>query len=197
MRILSSITAAATLAALSGAAFAHTGSDTGIHHLDGMAQGFLHPFTGMDHLTAMIAIGIWSAMTARRIWAAPLSFAALLLAGALLGANGIQSIYVESMIAVSVLISGLLLATRTSLPTMAGSSLIGVFALFHGMAHGVELSHAQSIGGALAGMVAGTILLHIVGLAIGIFLLRTSTSWSRLIGISVSMLGIGLLSTAL
>ncbi len=197
MRILTSITVAGIFTLLPAIVFAHTGSDAGMHHLNGMMQGSVHPFTGLDHLAAMTTVGIWSAMTARRVWVAPLAFAVLLLTGALLGVGGIQPVVIEPMVAVSLLVIGLLLATRTSLPTIAAGTLVGAFALFHGMAHGTELSHAQSIGGALTGMIAGTILLHVIGLVIGMVLKRVSALWPRLIGLFVSILGIGLLSTSL
>ena len=78
------------IAALPLAAAAHTGADAGLHH--GFMSGFLHPLTGPDHLAAMVAVGLWSALTARRAWPdllwAPLGFALMLLAGAVAGPGG-------------------------------------------------------------------------------------------------------------
>ncbi|HEY0200135.1 MAG TPA: HupE/UreJ family protein, partial [Burkholderiaceae bacterium] len=115
------------LAALPLAASAHIGVDGGTHH--GFLTGFLHPLTGLDHLAAMVAVGLWSALAARRAWpdllAAPLGFAAMLLAGALLGLGGVQLPGVEPMIAASLLALGLLVVTRWHLPPLAAAVLVG------------------------------------------------------------------------
>ena len=129
----------------------------------------MHPFTGLDHLVAMLAVGVWSALAAaqpgwRSLAAAPLSFAALLWIGALLALGGASLPAVEPMIATSLLVLGLLVATRRALPTPAGMALVGGFALFHGAAHGAELAGPA----ALAGMVLATGLLHGAGLLIGL-----------------------------
>ncbi|MFA9439774.1 HupE/UreJ family protein [Uliginosibacterium sp. sgz301328] len=189
-RIGKTLLGAAALA-LPGLALAHTGADGGAHHLAGFGEGLAHPFTGMDHLAAMVAVGIWSAMTARRAWIAPLSFASLVLAGALMGIANVALPAVEPMIAASLLVLGLLVATRASLPAGAGAVLAGGFALFHGLAHGTELTAAHSVAGALAGMVLGTALLHVAGLAIGHAMLRANAWWPRLLGGGVALLGAG------
>ncbi|MGC3961978.1 MAG: HupE/UreJ family protein [Rhodocyclaceae bacterium] len=179
---------------LPGLALAHTGADGGAHHLAGFSEGFAHPFTGMDHLAAMVAVGIWSAMTTRRVWVAPLSFASLLLVGAVMGIAGVALPAVEPMIAASLLVLGLLVATRASLPAGAGALLAGGFALFHGLAHGTELAAAHSVAGALAGMVLGTALLHVTGIAIGHTMMRASAWWPRVLGGGVALLGAGFLA---
>ena len=119
--------ALATLA-LPLAALAHTGADAGLHH--GLVAGFMHPLTGVDHLAAMVAVGLWSALAARRAWPdllwAPLAFAGMLLVGALMGLAGLQLPAVEPMIAASLLVLGLLVATRAHLP--AGVQLPGRWA---------------------------------------------------------------------
>jgi urease accessory protein len=160
----------------------------------GFAAGFLHPFTGVDHLAAMLAVGIWSAMTTRRFWVAPVSFASLLFVGALLGISGVAFPAVEPMIAVSLLVIGLLLAAQAKLPLAAGAGLVGVFAVFHGAAHGAELGASASVGAALAGMVLGTALIHVAGLALGRCLLRRHVLWARAAGGLISIIGIGLLA---
>jgi len=100
------------------AASAHTGVDGGLHH--GLVAGFMHPLTGADHLAAMVAVGVWSALSARRAWPdllwAPLAFAGMLLAGALVGLAGLQLPAGEPMIAASLLVLGLLVAARVHLP---------------------------------------------------------------------------------
>lgn len=174
----------ASLAVLSASAFAHVGADAGSHH--GFLTGFTHPLTGLDHLAAMLAVGMWSAMTSRRSWAAPLSFAALLLVGALMAKSGVAFPAVEPMIAASLLVMGLLLATRQRLPAAAGALLVGGFALFHGAAHGNELAGP----GALAGMVASTALIHLAGLGIGKAMQHRSAALPRWAGTAVAMVGL-------
>jgi urease accessory protein len=159
----------------------------------GFVAGFLHPLTGADHLTAMLAVGIWSAMTTRRIWVAPLSFAGLLLIGALLGLAGLHFPVVEPIIAASLLVLGLLLASQARLPLGAGAILVGLFALFHGAAHGAELGSASPLA-ALVGMVLGTALIHIVGLLLGSLLLARHVLWARLAGGCITIFGVGLLT---
>ncbi len=167
-------------------AFAHVGADAGSHH--GFVSGFVHPITGLDHLAAMLAVGVWSALTTRRLWLAPLSFAALLLGGALLAQAGLALPAIEPMIAASMLVLGLLLAARIQLPEAAGAVLVGGFALFHGAAHGQELAGA----GALVGMVLGTATLHLAGMGIGLGLKRTSAWLPRVAGAAVALLGVNM-----
>ena len=183
------------IAALPLAAAAHTGADAGLHH--GLAAGFLHPLAGPDHLAAMVAVGLWSALTARRAWPdllwAPLGFALMLLAGALLGLAGVQLPAVEPMIAASLLVLGLLVFTQRRLPALAAAALVGVFAVFHGVAHGQELAGESGAALTLAGMLAATVLLHGAGIAIG-WALRHGHRWvPRLAGTAVAIFGIALL----
>ena len=183
------------IAALPLAAAAHTGADAGLHH--GLAAGFLHPLTGPDHLAAMVAVGLWSALTARRAWPdllwAPLGFALMLLAGALVGLAGVQLPAVEPMIAASLLVLGLLVFTQRRLPALAAAALVGVFAVFHGVAHGQELAGESGAALTLAGMLAATVLLHAAGIAIG-WALRHGHRWMpRVAGAAVAIFGIALL----
>jgi urease accessory protein len=177
---------ALALATLSFSASAHVGADAGAHL--GFLTGFLHPITGLDHLAAMLAVGVWSAMTTTRIWTAPLAFALTLLAGALLAQAGIAFPAIEPMIAASMLVVGLLLAARVQLPAVAGAVLVGAFALFHGAAHGQELAGAD----ALLGMVAGTALLHLAGMGLGLALKRQSVWLTRATGALVALFGLNM-----
>lgn len=186
----------ALAAVLPAAAFAHTGVD-GHSHLDFMT-GFLHPLTGMDHLAAMVAVGLWSALAARRagpglLWG-PLGFAGMLLAGALLGLQGVQIPAVEPMIAASLLVTGLLVLTRWHVPGIAAALIVGVFAVFHGLAHGYELAGAPSALATLSGMLAATLLLHLAGLGAG-WALRSANAWlPRAAGAAVAVFGVALLA---
>ena len=100
-------------------AAAHTSGAPHDHGTAAFAAGFTHPFTGLDHLAAMVALGVWSAMTSRRVWLAPLAFAGALLLGALLGLTGLALPAVEPMIAASLLVLGLIVATGRQLPAAA------------------------------------------------------------------------------
>jgi urease accessory protein len=190
--VIGLLTAASTLAV------AHTGNDGAIHHGigDALAAGFTHPFTGLDHLAAMLALGLWSALTTRRVWLAPLAFAGTLLFGALLGFAGMTLPAVEPMIAASLLVLGLLVSTRATLPLMAGVGLAAAFALFHGIAHGQELSGPLGAW-ALAGMVAATMLLHGIGIALGLTMKHGQRWLPRLAGAGIALFGLTLLLPAL
>ena len=200
MRIHRSILTAflAAVAALPLAASAHTGVDGGLHH--GLTTGFLHPLTGADHLAAMVAVGLWSALAARRAWPdllwAPLAFAGMLLVGALMGLAGVQLPAVEPMIAASLLVLGLLVATRVHLPAVVAMAVVGVFAVFHGVAHGHELASEEGAALTLAGMAGATVLLHLAGIAVG-WALRHANAWlPRVAGAAVVVLGASLLAQA-
>ncbi|MGO4396273.1 HupE/UreJ family protein [Variovorax sp. M-6] len=176
-------------------ALAHTGVDAGLHH--GLAAGFLHPLTGADHLAAMVAVGLWSALAARRwldLLAAPAAFALMLLGGALLGMAGVQVPAVESSIAVSLLVLGLLVMTQLHLPASMAGLLVGLFALFHGHAHGRELAGGSDTALALGGMLAASLLLHGSGVGLGVALRRARPWWPRLAGLVVVVCGAALLS---
>lgn len=174
-------------------AFAHVGNDGGSHHVLSFTEGFIHPLTGMDHLVAMILVGIWSAMNTKQWWLAPLAFAGLLLTGALVGMAGVTIPGTELIVAASLLGIGVMVAFQVKLSAITGAVIIGAFAIFHGLAHGAELSHSVA---ALSGMVIATVLLHLVGLGAGYLLAFSATrnGWARLIGGGSSLLGIGLLS---
>jgi urease accessory protein len=177
--------------ATSGAALAHTGGDGGSHHnswMESLSDGLLHPLTGTDHLAAMLAVGIWSAVALRGLWQAPLAFVVMLTVGALAGFGGFEPAGIEPMIAASLLVLGLLIATRQRLALAAAVALVGVFAFFHGLAHGVELAAGERIA-ALAGMVIGTAGLHLTGLGLGHFILKHQHALQRVVGAGVVVLG--------
>jgi urease accessory protein len=192
---LKALFALLTTAAASGSALAHTGVQ--MHQHLGFTAGFLHPFTGLDHLAVMLAIGLWSALIAQRfgremLWG-PLGFANVLLFGAVLGLQGVQIPAVEPMIAATLVASGLLVLTKLPLRGPAAALLAGMFALFHGLAHGYELADNVFAFETLAGMVCATALLHSMGLALG-WSLRGANVWvPRLLGGAIAALGSALL----
>ena len=154
----------ALMAAAPTWALAHTGHDQSA--LTGLTEGFLHPLTGLDHLAAMLAIGVWSAIAVRPVWLAPLAFVLMLALGALLGFAGVHVPAIEPMIAASLLVIGLLMAWRRGMPWTAAAAVASVFAVFHGAAHGSEMAGSPTWS-ALAGMVMGSALLHGAGVLIG------------------------------
>lgn len=156
--------AAALLAVLPSTAFAHPA----VFHTSPFLGGLAHPLSGLDHILAMIAVGLWAAQQggrALRAW--PTVFVGIMLLGGVLGMSGVVLPMIEPAIAASVLVLGLLVATAAALPVWAGAVLVALFALFHGNAHGLE---AVS-GGALAyaaGFTLSTALLHGAGLGAGL-----------------------------
>ncbi|MDQ7989975.1 MAG: HupE/UreJ family protein [Candidatus Dactylopiibacterium sp.] len=196
MRIRHFLGAAALLPML---AAAHVGHEAGHHHDSAFLLGLTHPFTGLDHLAAMLAVGVWSALAFRHaragMLAVPLAFAALLLLGGLLGFAGVSLPAVEPVIAASLLVMGVFVATRLRLPLAAGIAVVGGFALFHGLAHGAELP-AEQAAAALSGMLLGTLILHVLGMLGGHFVLHRHVWLPRLAGGAVALLGAGLLGGA-
>ena len=182
--------------ALSTSASAHTGAEFHIHN--SFLSGLAHPLLGPDHLAAMVAVGLWSALAARSagrdlLWG-PVGFAAMLLAGAVLGLQGMALPAVEPMIAASLLVTGLLVVSRLRVPGLLAALGVGVFAVFHGVAHGVELAGSDSAWQTLAGMLAATVLLHGAGLAAG-WALRQRHAWlARATGAGVAAFGGALLA---
>ena len=181
--------------ALSTVASAHIGVDNHAHL--GFWTGFVHPLTGMDHMAAMLSVGLWTALVARRggselLWG-PLVFVCVLLEGALLGMQGVTLPAVEPMIAASLVMLGLLVLTRLRMPVALGGALVGVFALFHGLAHGSELATSAEANATLAGMVCATLLLHLAGLATGWYLRSTNVWLPRTAGAAVAVFGGALL----
>ena len=177
--------------ALSTYAAAHPGHEVDAHGISFM-DGLLHPLTGLDHLAAMLAVGLWSALSAtsaRRIWLAPVAFAGMLLVGALLGLNGLELPAVEPMIAASLLVMGLLVATRAQLPLAVTAGVVGVFAVFHGIAHGTELAGGGNGFAPLLGMLVATIALHLAGVGLGLALRSHSVWWPRVVGGLTALLG--------
>lgn len=185
---------------LSSMALAHAGP--GVHDhagaaLSSFAQGAGHPLTGMDHLAAMVAVGVWSALSSSRsrsLLAAPAAFAGLLLVGALLAFSGMRLPGIEPMIAASLLVLGLLVASRAALPAPVAAALVGGFALFHGLAHGQELGGHPFAS--MAGMVLSTVVLHAAGIALGLALRRRHAWLPRAAGAGVAAFGMGLLVPA-
>ena len=149
---------------ISGSAQAHSG--TGLP--GGFASGFRHPFSGLDHLLAMVSVGLWGAALGRPlIYLLPVIFPAVMAGGAVAAMVGLRLPPVEIGIAVSVLALGGCVALAVRAPIWAASMIVATFALFHGYAHGRELPSAADPVGYSAGFVLATGLLHVLGIGIG------------------------------
>jgi urease accessory protein len=142
---------------------------TGIGGTAGFAHGFGHPFSGLDHILAMVAAGLYAAhLGGRSIYLVPLAFMAMMAVGGALGIVGIGVPYVETGIALSVIVFGAALAVPFRLSTAAAMCLVGFFALFHGHAHGAEMPvDAAGLEYGL-GFVLATGVLHVIGIGIGL-----------------------------
>lgn len=146
-------------------ALAHEGEGL----VGGFASGFLHPILGWDHVVAMLAVGLWGAfLGAPAIWALPVVFPLVMAVGGALGVLGVPLPMVEAGIAASGVALGLLVLTATRLPLAAAAVIVGVFAIFHGHAHGTELPQAANPFAYAIGFVLGTGLLHAAGIAFGL-----------------------------
>ena len=143
------------------------------HVQEGQAAGFLtglaHPVSGLDHVLAMIAVGLWGAqLGAPALWLLPVTFPLVMAFGGLLGLLGIPLPGVEVGIALSALALGLAVATSWRPPLVVAALLVAVFAVFHGHAHGTELPEGQSGLTYSIGFVVATGLLHLAGIGIGV-----------------------------
>ena len=185
--------AAVATAGFSTAALAHVGD----HSHMSFTEGLLHPFSGLDHVLAMVAVGLWaSQLGGRSLWLLPLTFPAVMAIGAALGLSGVTLPLVEIGIAGSVIVLGAAVALALR-PSLAISiPLIGAFALLHGYSHGVELPEAASALSYGAGFVAATLVLHAVGIATGLIGGRLPVRFAaRTAGGAIAALGVVLLVT--
>jgi urease accessory protein len=155
----------AAIVLLPTAASAHTGAGA----LGGFASGFLHPVLGLDHLLAMLAVGMWGArIGGRSVWMLPAAFILVMAVGGFLGAMGVPFPFVEAVIAISVFGLGLALALAARPAGWVLFSIVAVFAVFHGHAHGTELPGYASAATYGVGFVAATGLIHLTGVVLGL-----------------------------
>ncbi|RYE82362.1 MAG: HupE/UreJ family protein, partial [Hyphomicrobiales bacterium] len=153
---------AALLVAVPSAALAHTGA--GLEH--DLSHGFLHPLGGLDHVLAMVAVGVFAfVLGGRALYLVPLAFVGMMAVGFLLGLGGVELPFVELGIALSSVVIGGVAALGRPMPVVAASALVGLFAVFHGVAHGAEMPLGASGLDYALGFVAATALLHLAGIA--------------------------------
>lgn len=188
------ITLGALLSLISGLALAHPG-----HGLsNGFASGFMHPLLGWDHLLMMLAVGVWAAsMGGKTRWKLPLTFVCTMLLGALIGAAGITVGGMESAIAAGLLALGVVLMTRLAINHTLQLLFTALFALMHGLAHGVELYQGTLSGMTmpLLGMLIATAGLHGLGYLLGMQRHRLLTLAQALLAGLMLGLGTNLLLT--
>lgn len=174
-------------------ALAHPG-----HSASGLLAGITHPLTGLDHLLAMLALGAWAAqLGGRALWAVPSAFLAAMAVGSMLGiaATGLPA--VELGISGSVLALGLLVLFAARLPLAVGMALSAGFALFHGYAHGAEMSAGSPALAYGLGFLLATALLHLAGLGTGrLARAGAGVGLLRAAGASVAVAGAALVAGA-
>lgn len=186
---------AALLAAWAGPALAHAG--TGL--AGGFGAGFAHPFGGMDHLLAMVSVGLWGAFLGEPlVYRLPVVFPGLMVLGAVLGMAGVALPPVECGIALSVLLLGVCIAAAWRPPAWVAIGIVAAFGLFHGYAHGRELPSAAAPLGYAAGFVLATGSLHVSGIGLGAFSRwRRGAQAIRFAGAAVAACGVWFLVQAL
>ena len=182
----------------SSTAFAHPG-----HNVSGFAAGLMHPFSGLDHLLAMVAVGLWAAQGntmkrgERKVWLLPASFMIMLAVGSGIAMQWQSLPLVEAGIATSVLALGLLIALSLQLPVSLSVAITGLFGLLHGYAHGLELPQSAAPPASYAlGFLAATASLHLSGIAAGLAMRQHHALLSRLLGGAIAVSGACLLASA-
>ena len=178
---------ALTVSMMAGTAQAHTGQGVA----GGLSSGFLHPLYGWDHLVAMVAVGLWGAVLgAPAIVLLPVVFPVVMAFGGALGIAGVPLPAVEIGIALSGVVLGLLVAFAIRAPLWVAAIIVGVFAVFHGHAHGTELPSAVDPVAYAVGFVIATGLLHLLGIAIGLLWARPWGTFAvRGAGAAVALVG--------
>jgi urease accessory protein len=192
-RSLAALLAASFLVLSAGVAQAHTG----VGDTSGFAHGFMHPIGGLDHILAMVMVGVFAAqLGGRAVWLVPASFVAVMALGGAFGLAGIPVPFVELGIGVSVVVLGAVVAFKLHAAVPLAMSLVGFFAIFHGYAHGAEMP--ENAGGLAygAGFMLATALLHITGIGLGLgfathagkrgeLLVRSAGALTAVVGVSL------------
>jgi urease accessory protein len=185
---------AGLLVLLPAVACAHVG--VGATH--GFDHGFAHPFSGADHLLAMVAVGVLAAhLGGRALWLVPLTFVSVTAAAGVAGMAGVALPAVEIGIALSLVVLGLMIALRLDTPVAAAMVLVGFFAIFHGYAHGAEMGDASGLAYGL-GFVTATAFLHALGIGLGLSISRLgerhATRMAQVGGGAMALFGIVILA---
>jgi urease accessory protein len=176
-------------------AFAHVGQG----HVVGFAYGFAHPLSGLDHIIAMVAVGLYAAnLGGRNLWLVPSAFVATMIFGGILGYSGFPLPLVEMGIGLSVVVMSMAVSAGFNLPTLGAMALVSLFALFHGHAHGSEGVELTSFLPYAAGFIIATTLLHLAGIGLGLgldkFGATVSRTLKRAVGVAGALAGVAILS---
>lgn len=164
----------------------------GYQDASGFMTGFTHPILGFDHLLAMLSVGILSALLGgRAIWTVPLAFVIFMLIGGIMGLNHLPIFSVELCIALSVLFLGLAIAFDSNLPIWLALAAVGFFAIFHGYAHGTEIPFLVKPENYVSGFIAGTTLIHLAGVGIGVITEKLTDGRLLLRFLGAAIAGIG------
>ncbi|RWM23976.1 MAG: HupE/UreJ family protein [Mesorhizobium sp.] len=183
----------ALAAGIPSLAFAHSGGA----HVHGFFAGLEHPLFGMDHLLAIIAVGMIGARAdGRSIVLVPLFFVSAMVAGALLGMAGIALPSIETGIALSLVVFGAMIGLARPLPLAAAAALTALFGLFHGNAHGLEIPGSASGIAYAAGFMLGTSMLHAIGV-LSVFKLARWPMTVRTAGVATSLVGMAMAAQTL
>ena len=183
-------------AGFAGSAQAHVG----VGSTSGFMHGFMHPLSGLDHMLAMTAVGLFAArIGGKALWAVPAAFVAMMAVGGAMGISGMSLPGVELGIAASVIVLGAAVALDFRLPIAAAMGLVGFFALFHGHAHGSEMPTTVSGLTYGIGFTSATALLHAFGIGLGLGIGKMATSSGstlvlRVAGGAVAAAGVGLMA---
>ena len=146
-------------------------------HSHGFANGLAHPVTGLDHICAMVAVGLWAAQRGgRALWLVPSVFVSVMALGGALGMAAVPIPFIEPGIAASVLVLGVLIAAAVRLPLAVSALLVGVFAIFHGYAHGAAMPGSASSLAYGFGFVAATAGLQLSGIGLGLLAQRVASA---------------------
>lgn len=168
----------------------------------GFTHGLAHPLSGIDHILAMVAVGLFAWQRGgRAVWLIPATFVLTMAVSGVVGAAGIPLPYTEIGIALSVVVLGAVVALNVAAPVALGMGLVGFFAIFHGHAHGAEMPENAAGFAYGAGFVVATTLLHAAGIGAGYLLSRfegrVGTAVMRGAGAAVGLAGLVLLAGAL
>lgn len=181
---------------LSGAALAHTGGGHAHTHFSSLLAGGSHPFTGIDHLLAMFAVGLWAGqLGGRAAWAVPAGFIVLMGLGGAVAMAGFPIPAIEPGIVVSLVILGLAIAAAVRVPAIIGAAGVGLFAIFHGAAHGLEMPQEGASLAYAVGFILATSFLHLGGVLMARGLLRYDLAFiARLAGAAIGAAGLLLIA---
>ena len=145
----------------------------------GFTSGFMHPLMGPDHIVAMVAVGMWGAfLGSRATWTLPVIFPVVMAIGGALGVAGVPIPAVETGIALSAVVLGIMVAFAARPPLWVAGVIVGIFAIFHGHAHGTELPESANALSFAAGFVIATGLLHLCGIAFGLLVKWPWGKWA-------------------